>query len=778
MNSLDKFRTRIDAKQTELILRKLVKKQEDGEIRNDDELRAALSEMLKAVANAGFITLEIPVKPWEKIESERFQAFFDSLGMDIETLFVEVDHTEDVLSGLTQNVVTQLRNLSFALGNLRSEVVARRLRRTPGSGWSTILRDSFDSGYGKLLGRAELSVDLFYDDRTGYSQDNENVPIKSDARIQGIAKKLTLPETGNNVIGFKRSRLLWEAGTTQSNIPVDNTIETYRMIDGQSDTFWSYIVGSEYPFLGTPESEIVQIAGTELSGNSIGINLSGLKDPQAHEYYIRIVGFSGTIPQYVCLASPEDFAGPTCSFDLGNRCQWNYTNQYSTNCANRNCSRYSPDLPVLSGFRGILDDGFGYDTGAIINFNSLSGIYAGQTWRVGITPSGIQGAQICLELTLTKSTKINWIEIDPVTTSPVSIVSVEYTRQGDTTRQSIIDSSVQVLDRIRLDFAAIEADKIFLTVRQETYEQSDLHLRPEQQAIKKIDSFITRVNAPSIEEFYDVELESLLTHYLPNGPLRRSVEKISVKPQEVKGNFYAFGLFEVNCGLTSHADTAIAVAKEQRVLTPRMFGVQSNLEPDITYASGLQPGQNGTIEFSAVKFNYDKNNTLINIDDFPIPLLASDGTITERFFVDGAGQGYLRFAAKSISEIYIVNENLNTSDYSSENLNTPLLKTQVTITDPVITEDSILLVTYVPQFGVFLNEGKTLSIEDNSDMTLSISEVPALVVAAAKTSNRKIQYADVFLRMILRRNDLDIYGSPGLRDYQFLIGESDEGRFF
>ena len=167
MNSLDKFRSKVSAKQTELILRKLVKKQENGEIRSDEELRKELTAQIGAVTGGGLITLEIPVLPWNMVESERFKTFFEDLGMDIEVLFVEVDNTEEILAGFANNIESHQRGLQFEIGNLRSEIIRRRLRRPPGSGWSTIQRDSFDSGYSKLLDRAELSIDLFYDDRTG-----------------------------------------------------------------------------------------------------------------------------------------------------------------------------------------------------------------------------------------------------------------------------------------------------------------------------------------------------------------------------------------------------------------------------------------------------------------------------------------------------------------------------------------------------------------------------------------------------------------------------------
>jgi hypothetical protein len=404
----------------------------------------------------------------------------------------------------------------------------------------------------------------------------------------------------------------------------------------------------------------------------------------------------------------------------------------------------------------------------------------GQTWRVAIEPSQDYGAVLRLELTLSKPTKINWIELEPMAAATFNITDVEYSKQGSANRLPITSGNIHILDRIRLDFNAIEAEKIYLTLSQETYDIADLHLRPKQQALQQIDNLITRTNKPSIQEFYDINLETILDDYLPNGVLRKMVDNQSSKPQEIAGYFYTVGLFEVNCGLTSYADTAIAVAQDLRVVTPRMFGVQANLEPDITYASGQESGQNGTIEFSAVKFNYDKNNVLINIDDFPIPHMTTSGTIIERLFVDTERIGNLRFAAKSISRVEVISNNviLAATDYSASDVNIPILKTQVEILDSSISVDSIIVVEYIPAFGIPLNEARTLSIEDNRTQLLSLSEVPGLVIGTAKSANREIQYADVYLRVILRRNDLDIYGSPGLRDYQFLISEGDQGRFF
>lgn len=790
MDSIDRFRSLVSAKQTELILGKLVKKRESGEIRSEEELRSELDRALAEVSGGNRLTLEIPIRPWEKIESERFQKFFEDIGMDVNVLFTEVDHTEEVLDGLAQNIQVYLRNLQFTLGNLRSELIQRRLKADKGSGWSLISRDSFDRGYGKLLGRSEFTFDIFYDEIADVDQGYEKIDIKSDAKIEGLAKKLTLTETEEIPIGFKEIKII--SGTTASNIPVENTIDIYHAIDSQSDTFWLHTIGRDKPIVGTATAEVNQIAGYSLSGNELDINLSGLLDQRAHELYVKLVEFSGITPRYICLDTLTDYKGPICRYDKGENCQYNYENQYSQNCINKNCARYSSDLLILSDLSGVLEDGYGWDTGAEIFFQNSNNLRPGQTWRVNIVPEGTTGAEVVLELTMTKPSNINWIELEPVVTSPMQVTALEYTKIGDTTRYPILSGTTQVIDKIRFDFRPVEAEKIYITFLQETYENADLYLNPRQQVLNKIDDLITRQNAPSISEFYDLGLESLLADYLPNGPMRNILESRSIKSSQIDGCFYTFGLFEINCGLSSYADSSIAITKEIRAITPRIIGIQANLEADIVYASGLDLGENGTIEFSMVRINYDKNNLHINTEDVPLPYLATDGTITERLFLNDSYTGSLRFPAQYINSIYLVNsqEYISSDYYTSENLYTydtrvknltsisPNLKTFVTLTDRNIVDDSILLITYTPKYGVFLNPLKTVSIENNSNQILSLSNIPAVLVLSNKSVNRDIAYSDIYVRIILRRNDLNIYDSPGLRDYQVFIGEGDKGRFF
>ena len=132
-------------KQAELILKELNQKLDRGEIRTQEQLRQELAEQLQIVESRGRITFEAPVTPGNILVAERLEKFFKDLSMDIEILFAEVDATDNTLANMADVVDTQLRNLEFSLGQLRSELIERRIQIPPGSGWSRVVRDSFRS---------------------------------------------------------------------------------------------------------------------------------------------------------------------------------------------------------------------------------------------------------------------------------------------------------------------------------------------------------------------------------------------------------------------------------------------------------------------------------------------------------------------------------------------------------------------------------------------------------------------------------------------------------
>lgn len=763
-------------KQAELILRDLNKKLEQGEILSQEQLRQRLAELLGTVESRGRIVFEAPVSPGQMMVAERLQRFFDELNMDIEILFTEVDATDETLANMANVIDTQLRNLEFNLGQLRSELIERRIKIPPGSGWSKIVRDSFERGYGQLLGRAELPFDLFKDVRTGLVQDGEANPIKADAKIEGVAKKLILPEIEDRVVGFKDAQLNQTASSTPGDLDLGVDIPLYRAIDQSNGTFWSILVANSQPLLGEPTYEVTQVAGPD-TGSSLLVDVSGLMDPRHHDYFVQVVSTSGF--SYRCLpdlAAQEQ--ARACRWDVGNRCNWDYEQFYSLGCTNNNCARYEARTIAPSGVWGPLEDGFQYETGAQVAFSGA--IQPGQTWRVTVKPSGMAGANLELQLDLAQPGSINWFELDPVTNSPFKLNAVEYTRPGTSGRLPITSGVLEVGDRIRLDFPSIEAESVFLSIQQENFTEADFLLRQEQVTRSKVLRMRDQENAPSIDDFYSVGSEHLLASYLPAGPLREMVDARGNDPDKVRGYIYQVGIFNATCGHTSYADTAIAVTRATRVVTPRMFAVQGDLEPAIQYASGIATADiNGTLEFSVVRLNYDGNNTLINIEDFPVPRLRG-GLIHERLFIDTDREGDLRFAADSISSVEVLSlgRTLTTDEYVVTDSSSPIRRTSIRITRKDVSQTAIVLVKYVPATGVFLNQEKNLMLESNSDNELSLSTVDAIVVADSRAANRDIAYSDVHLRIILRRNDPDIFTTPGLRDYQLLISEADPGRFF
>ena len=324
----------------------------------------------------------------------------------------------------------------------------------------------------------------------------------------------------------------------------------------------------------------------------------------------------------------------------------------------------------------------------------------------------------------------------------------------------------------------IEAEKIYLTFQQQNYNTARLITNPKVTALNQIEALKAGPTDPTPADFASVDLPILMEEYTTNPDVHDILVQTSWTPEINDGSFYQVGLFEVSCGLSSYSENAIAVSKEQRVYTPTMFGIQANLEPGIDIAvSGTDVG---TFEFSIVKINYDKQGSQINIQDFPIPVVTS-GNITERLYLNDAGNGQLRFAASSISGIQdLANSRaLVSTEYSLSTTNNGAVPvSQVSITRSDIGPANVLTVTYTPKYGVYLDANKTLVLENNDNFQLSINDVSSIVTAEPKIANRNIEFSDVYTRIIIRRNDNDSFNTPKLRDYQLLISEQDPSRFF
>lgn len=780
MNNIQQFRSMIPAERSERIFRDLIKKQEAGEIRTEAQLREELEKQINLVNERGQVTFQIPVRPGQVISSEAMAMFFEMVSTDIDILFVEVDHTDALLTRQADVINAQIQSLRFAMGQLKAAGIQKKIRIKPGAGFTTINRDSFDRGYSDLAGRAEVPHDLFKDVRSAADTAKaEAIPIRADARVEGIGKKLILPAATERVIGFKEIKLISDDSTTPT-LRVDNIYPIYNAIDGLQDTFWSITIGTKQPVLGSALPVITRVQG--VSGLDPTVNFSDLVDTRPHDYYLKVVELSGIYPVVTSLATAEAYVGPVCQYDTGLKCFWEYKQQYSQNCVNASCSRYSVDTTsVISGNAVALEDGFGFDTGATVNWTNFSGLSVGTTFKISNQPSGTVGVTVALELALTTPSDINWIELDPVIDAPFVITKVEYTQPTESGRITIVTGDIHVEDRIRIDMPRIEVEKIFLTLQQSNYRQARLVTNPKNTALNQIEAIKEGPTDPTPADLATIDMPILMEDFVRDPDVRDLFIQTSWTPEINDGFFYQIGLFEVSCGISSYSENAIAVSKDRRVRTPTMFGIQANLEPGINIAvSGTDVG---TFEFSVIKINFDAQGSLINIQDFPMPVAVS-GSITERLFIDEASTGQLRFAATAIVSVKdLANNRVLTSgatdaEYSLSTTIETAPKSFVTIDRSDIGPANVLIIEYTPAFGVFLDDDKSLVMENNDNFQLSINDVQAVVTAEPEIKNRRIDFSDVFTRIIIRRNDNDSFNTPKLRDYQLLISEQDPNRFF
>lgn len=774
MNNIKEFRTLIDASMSEALFKDLAKRQESGEIRSAAEFREELFNQLTTLSKRGKITLEIPIKPYDIVTAEQIREFFDSLKLDIEILFKEVDHTETVLTGLVTVIRGQLQSLKFSVGQLKAEAVQRKITIEPGSGFSRISRDGFDRGYSKLAGRSDTPYNIFRDIRNAEDAlESESVVIKADAKIDDIGKKLTLPESNISEVGFKEVSL--GAGDV-SDIPITQRYDIKNSIDPSDDTFWSYTIAKAHPILGTAYSRTNQISGP--AGVAPTINLSGLVNNYRQDFYLKITKVSGSTANYVAGTSLNQAVGPTCIYDIG-KCQWDYKDFYSDGCTNTICSRYTfDDHQMVSGVGNILD-GFGFDTGIDFAFNSgmVSGLIPGQTWQISVLQSGTVGATVVLELDLKLPNYINWLELIPVAGQAFNITKVQYSKPLNSGLVTVTSGSIFVADQVRLDFPKIEAEKIYITISQPTYLKADLEIKEDDISLNKIEDLKLQERTPILAEKNLVNIATILKNYIKSPLIRGYLTDTATKVRKINGYFYQFGIFHVTCGLSSYVENAIAVSSPVRAKAPRLFAIQANLDTDISFTDTTN--SYGTVEFSVVKVNYDINNSLIKIQDFPVPNVEADGYITERLILSSDNTGQLRFPATAIERVVVLStgRTLTVDDYLLTTVQEDIPTSYLKINRVDINKTSLVIVRYKPKYGTYLDESRLISLEDNTTRQLSLSNIDYVISTESRIANREVSYADIYVRIILRRNNSDSSTTPQLRDYQLLINENDPGRF-
>lgn len=753
------------------VLRQLRQRQDSGELRTSDQIQQELGRFLTEVNSRGCITQDLVVPSWEAIHSTDLDRFHENIKADLGILFQSSDTLEFLIDNIKTLIEAQLLSLEFSLGQLRSEYQKHQFQVPPGSGWSTIIQDSFDHGYGQLAGKADLPP-YFFTGKNSNNETNEESLIIADARLGGIGKKLVLSEQKTESIGFRRL-IVHNVSGTFGNIPFETGLPPENAIDGSEDTFWLHAALHTQSLIGVPTVTALQVAGPQTNA-VLTFNLSGILDPRRQDYFVHFLNSSG---YYRCYADLTQQTLPDhCIYDQGSSCQWNYQHFYNANCTNQVCARRTSYNHHLVSGVGVLEDGYHNDTGIRIGVSGT--ISPGQIWRISVVPSGLPGLLAEIELELTRPNQINWIELNPVADAPFFLRKIEYSSPGISGRLPLISGNFELSDRFRLDFRPVEVERLYFLVQQESVVHLDMQVRTSQVGLGKVLTLRDQKLDPSLNDFYALPLEFLITPYLPHGFSRYFLEPSTEESQNLTGFLYQFGLFNATCGLTSYQEVSLAVTKPVRVTTPRVFAVQSNLGPGSNFAI---PAVNyGTVEFSVFRENYDQQSKLINIEEFSLPDVDPEGCVIERVFLDSSRQGSLRFAAASIVSVRVLNlsRTLETDDYAVVTTGDGLIKSVLTIDRPDVGSNSIVVVRYRPRTGVYLDANHNLKLEDNTLGRFTLSYPKFIVVVSPRINHRDIAYSDVYLRILLRRNDLNVNTTPSLRNFHLLISEADPSRFF
>ena len=745
--------------QSAALLARVRERQSIGELHSVDEVVAEIDRQTAAVDARGRISL--PTDFSGRVPSAELERLDGDLKADVGVLFGGIDALAAVEGDVAALMAAQLETLEAADAQLRLELADRQYRLQPGTGWTSLVQDSFEAGTSRLLADDETPAWLV----SGLSTDGTAVPtaeVDVCPTAAGAGGKLRLAATSETNVGFKAARVV-----SASSPSVDAAHPPANAVDGDGGTFWLHAACPARPVFPAVAFEARRVAGTGTA--PVSVLVSGDVDPRRQDHYVFVVdGNRG----YVCGADPGDAKTVgRCGWAFEDRCAWSLAAYRGPDCADPLCPRRVAATRTMaavpSGFAAAVDDGNGGTTGLSVLFSGEPA--AGDAVRVSVLPSGAPGVSVELALELTRPARVNWLLLDPVVEAPCLLESVSVVDVGAAARP-LLDVPVPLDGRMRLDFAPCEAREFRVVLRQPTYRAADVAVGARTASTSALLALRDADVPPTAEERRNFPLESLFAEGTLDAAFADFLPR-SGSGTRSAGCLYALGLFEADCGLTLHAEASYAASRPQRFATPRLFAVSGNARG----VAGADAAR-GTVEFSVARINYDAAGTALSADLFPVPFPDASGLVRESAVLDDAKSAVLRFPAASVASVDLVRLGASVP-FAAATAAGSVPRTTVTVSHADAAAGDVAVVAYVPTTGVLLDAASGARLEDNAGRTLSLAETPFLVVAPGAVDGTPIASSDVLLRAVLRRASADAADGTALGDYVLFVSESDAGRF-
>ena len=196
---LEKFRSALPRIQGNHILKMLIAKRDNGEIRTLEEFKSRLKSLTEKLLQENLVpTLRLyAAQAGQDISAEQFNQMMERVQDDLEAAFGEADNLDEIIAA-HDNVIrnASLQVLRFGINELESKVTLYEFLNRSNRGFDDALFNTFRESQNFALSRSHQDAGIvFVDPRLG-----DLVDLNEDALVDTVGERLLL---GSNLESFK-----------------------------------------------------------------------------------------------------------------------------------------------------------------------------------------------------------------------------------------------------------------------------------------------------------------------------------------------------------------------------------------------------------------------------------------------------------------------------------------------------------------------------------------------------------------------------------------------
>lgn len=459
-------------------------------------------------------------------------------------------------------------------------------------------------------------------------------------------------------------------------------------------------------------------------------------------------------------------------------------------------------------------------------------------WVVPILLSSVRSGGVPVEVYIGTNTTqdLNFIEIEPATNFPMTLVGIDYIDTNNSRQTLVIDSNILLTKPVKVPFRRVTANAIILKLQQHNYKEIQFIEKP------GTSNFHTAVLGENEDIVSIQNISKDLNDLLSSDFILSDIFHASTPDLNQKKFFeYLIGFDNVRVGYNTFNDIGIFVSSKKSVTDPGQLALKvSEFRPtqisgsaSILLSEYLYPDRNSeedlkfyhsVVEYWITAQIFGEDNFLVQTVVFPLlPLGAeriyheqlvfsrkSESSVTNTnmaslmFFTDPNPNDVSLYRNGSLlsygltagaGDWTFVPMEDGDEDSNGDVLLTPA-DSEITQTIPGVLGQSmkrgirlwdtrrsldIYTVSYTPKvsntYNIPLSSASLLSIVDLTGYQSIRSVNDNVVVIDDLINAHPISRMDLYLSIIMRRNSAEESLSPSVEEYMLITGSKDSGKF-